>query len=103
MTWDSVLQTVSVVLTLATAGVGIEFSIRPPTSNSAKVAYRAIFVVCAGLLVIADLWQHVRAESEKTQLKQAADAAQKLSDQRSDQLQGKLDGITTLISHPPQA
>jgi len=101
MTSDLVLHTVSVVLTIGTAAVGIEMANNPPTSSRGKWGYRAVFAALAVLLIGVDVWQYYQSQKEQTQLRDAGTAAQKVSDERNNQLQGKLDTLTTLVSHPP--
>jgi len=75
----------------------------PPTSRTARWIYRSVFIAFGGLLIGVTYWQGKQNIDEQNRVKTEARAEQQRIEGQYNQVQGKLDGITQFVAHPPLA
>ncbi len=97
MSPDTVLSTVSVVITVLMAGVGIEMANNPPTTQRRKWAYRSAFIVLALFLIGVNLWQSVRSGEQQRATEEAGQRAERNTYGELEYLKGQLKSVSTAV------
>jgi hypothetical protein len=101
MNLDIALTMASVVWSVLTVYLGVEMTIRPPTSPRRKWIYRILSVLLGLLLATTAFFQSSKNASDQQKLKDEAAAQQKRQDLQFGEVKGKLDTIATIASNLP--
>ncbi len=97
MSLDTFLSTVSVVITVLVAGVGIEMANNPPTTQRRKWACRSAFIVLALFLIGVNLWQSVRSGEQQRATEEAGQQAERKTYGELEYLKGQLKSVSTAV------
>lgn len=92
-TADLVLA-ISVPLVTGVAGwVGVEMSLKPPTTSRGKVWYRVVFSVLITAAIVLNIWQTARSSAQQEQIRQEALQTERELSGKLNHSDGKLDAI----------